>query len=67
MSAPTRQTPDAPRRPGRPRTVCTAAESGSTVSFYLPTRDHDRLVQLATQSGQSLSATLRTRLFSTDK
>jgi hypothetical protein len=67
MSVAKRPTVDAPHGPGRPRTVCTPSDSGSTVTTYLPTREHDRLVELAHQSGQSLSATIRGLLFSTDK
>jgi hypothetical protein len=67
MSVAKRPTVDVPHGPGRPRTVCTPSESGSTVTTYLPSREHDRLVQLAQQSGQSLSATIRSLLFSTDK
>lgn len=65
-----------PRGPGRPKTVCTGQQHGSTVTVYLPTSYHDRLAQLAARrSDQSVSAVVReililqlpTRVFSTDK
>jgi len=48
------------RAPGRPRTVCTKLEAGSTVSVYLPAQYHDRLVKLAAlREDQSVSAVVR--------
>lgn len=65
-----------PRGPGRPKTVCTDQQHGSTVTVYLPTAYHDHLTQLAARrSDQSVSAVVReililrlpARVFSTDK
>lgn len=44
------------RRPrGRPR----VKEPHSSVSVWLPTKAHDRLIQIARQQEQSISATVR--------
>ena len=48
-----------PHGPGRPRTVCGPSEVGVLVSAYLPAPDRARLMYLAKESGQSLSATVR--------
>lgn len=44
-----------PRRPGRPR----ATEPGSSVSTWVPTRDHDCLVRLANLGGVSVSTLVK--------
>lgn len=44
-----------PPRRGRPR----LAEPRSTVSVWLPAHAHDRLIELAKQQEQSISATVR--------
>lgn len=47
---------------GRPRTVCPLGEAGSRVTTYLPATYHDRLIKLAQQHDQSVSAVLRSLL-----
>lgn len=47
---------------GRPRTVCRDQETGSTVTSYLPTVYHDRLVSLAQQRQISVSTLVRNLL-----
>lgn len=63
--------PADPRRPrGRPRTVCDAAQPGSTISAYVPAAYHDQLIKVAQASRQSVSTLVRralARSFSTDK
>lgn len=44
-----------PRKGGRPPN----AEKGTTVSIWIPTSAHDRLMQLAKQQEQSLSETAK--------
>jgi hypothetical protein len=44
------------RRRGRPRL---SEPSGNSVTTWLPTRDCDRLAQLALKSGRSVSAIVR--------
>lgn len=46
------------RRPGRPR----AAKEGSTVSVWVSTTLHDRLIKIANQNGQSVSGLVRSLL-----
>lgn len=43
------------RRPGRPR----AAEPGSSVTTWMPSREHDQLVRLASTYGRSVSSITR--------
>lgn len=48
------------RGPGRPRTVCSEKQAGSTVTVYLPAPYHDRLSQLAARrEDKSVSAVVR--------
>jgi hypothetical protein len=42
------------RKRGRPR----AAEPGSTLSIWIPTRDHDAYAKLAATRGESISRTV---------
>lgn len=49
--------PQPERRRGRPR-----VEEHSTVSTWLPSRYHDRLIQLANQQDKSVSAMVRSLL-----
>lgn len=48
---------EAPRR-GRPP----ASEPGSTISVWVPTTTHDRIVRLAAKSDQSVSSVVRQML-----
>lgn len=43
------------RRPGRPR----SEEPKTSVSTWIPAREHDRLIRLANQREQSVSETVR--------
>lgn len=43
------------RKPGRPR----ATESKTSVSTWIASHEHDRLIRLANQREQSVSETLR--------
>lgn len=43
------------RKPGRPR----ATESKSSVSTWVSSTEHDRLIRLATERDQSVSETVR--------
>lgn len=43
------------RKPGRPR----SDEPKTTVSTWLPTKEHDRLIRLANERDQSVSQTVR--------
>lgn len=45
---------DAPKR-GRPR----APEPGSTVSTWVPSTTHDRLIEIANRRGESVSSLVR--------
>jgi hypothetical protein len=47
--------PSLPRKGGRPP----AREPGSSVSTWLPTREHDRLIREALRRDESLSALVR--------
>jgi hypothetical protein len=47
--------PEEKRPRGRPKLT----EPRSTVSVWLPAKAHDRLIQLAKQQEQSISATVR--------
>jgi hypothetical protein len=44
-----------PRKPGRPR----KAEPGSAIMTWVPASEHDRIVKLASQRGESVSTTVR--------
>jgi hypothetical protein len=46
---------DDPRGPGRP----SLDEKGSSVSTWLSARDHDRLIRLANEREQTVSALVR--------
>ena len=48
-------TPIPERRRGRPR----ASEPGSSVSTWIPAKDHDRLIELSNRCGQKVSETVR--------
>lgn len=51
------------RGPGRPRTVCSEKQAGSTVTVYLPASYHDRLSKLAAlREDKSVSAVVRSLL-----
>lgn len=43
------------KKPGRPR----ATEAKTSVSAWIPAREHDRLIRLANQREQSVSETVR--------
>jgi hypothetical protein len=51
--------PQAPRGPGRPRSVGTAEKPGNSVSTWVPAHVHDALIKRANRKGQSVSETVR--------